>query len=142
MIIDEDQDDGSFLTEAIEGMFNSSVSIEANDVVDALNQLRKAEQFPDFIFLDVDMPRMNERECLKELKKDANLKAFRSSCISLLLPIKVLRNFRLSEHQVISTNAAARTGTKVTFDEAKQEVKPTDMNKLPAQILEAIGKPI
>lgn len=44
--------------------------ITANDGIDALKKLSLDNNFtPDFIFLDLNMVRMNGRECLVEIKK-------------------------------------------------------------------------
>lgn len=123
LIIDDDQDDRFFFKEAIEGMFNSSVCLQANDGADALNQLRKAKQLPDFIFLDVNMPRMGGRECLKELKKDAKLKRIPVIMYSTSFSKESIEEFR-------------------TLGSSHYLTKPTDMNKLPEQISKAIKKSI
>jgi len=73
MIVDDDKDDRFFFRSAIRKNNPSYECIEAEDGADALEQLRKAKQLPDFIFLDLNMPKMDGRECLKELKKDKNL---------------------------------------------------------------------
>jgi len=74
MIVDDDTDDRYFFRSAIRKNNPSYQCIEAENGVDALDQLRKAKQLPDFIFLDLNMPKMDGRECLKELKKDKTLK--------------------------------------------------------------------
>ncbi len=74
MIVDDDKDDRFFFRSAIRKNNPTFECIEAENGVDALEQLRKAEQLPDFIFLDLNMPKMDGRECLKELKKDKTLK--------------------------------------------------------------------
>lgn len=123
MIIDDDQDDRFFFKEAIEGMLKSSVCLEASDCLDALNQLRNAEKLPDFIFLDVNMPGKDGRECLKELKKDTKLKSIPVIMYSTTFSEKSIEDFRKlgSLHYL---------------------TKPTDMNKLPAQIMETITRGI
>ena len=75
MIVDDDKDDRFFFRSAIRKYNPSYECIEANNGEDALNQLRKAKQLPDFIFLDLNMPKIDGRECLIELKKDKTLKA-------------------------------------------------------------------
>ena len=121
MIIDDDEDDKFFLKEATESMFNFPICLEANDGSDALNQLRKVEQLPKFIFLDVNMPRMDGKQCLKELKKDAKLKTIPVIMYSTSFSKESIEEFRSlgSSHYLL---------------------KPTAMNKLPEQILIAMEK--
>ncbi|RXJ45756.1 response regulator [Gelidibacter gilvus] len=74
MIVDDDKDDRFFFRSAIRKYNPSFECIEAENGVDALQQLRKREELPDFIFLDLNMPKMDGKECLIELKKDKTLK--------------------------------------------------------------------
>jgi len=121
MIIDDDADDKFFFKEATERMFISSVCLEANDGADAVNQLRKVEQLPDIIFLDINMPRIDGRECLKELKRESRLKS---------IPVIMY-----------STSFTDRTIAELQALGASDYLtKPTDINKLPAQIHEVIRK--
>ena len=123
MIIDDDSDDRMFFAEALDQMLSSTVCLEANGGIEALQQLRKAEKLPDFIFLDINMPRMDGRECLKELKKDAKLKSIPVIMYSTSFTAESIDEFR-------------KLGASSYLN------KPTDLNKLPAQILEAIRRPI
>lgn len=123
MLIDDDADDRMFFADALKQMFSSTLCLEANGGIEALQQLRKAEQLPDFIFLDINMPRMDGQECLMELKKDAQLKS---------IPVIMY-----------STSFTADSINKFyKFGASSYLNKPTDMNKLPAAILEAIKIPI
>ena len=74
MIVDDDADDRFFFRSAIRKNNPLYNCIESENGADALKLLREAKQLPDFIFLDLNMPKMDGRECLKELKKDENLK--------------------------------------------------------------------
>jgi CheY-like chemotaxis protein len=74
MIIDDDRDDRFFFALAIKEINNLNKCFEAEQGVDALEQLKNAKQLPDFIFLDINMPKMDGWECLKELKKNESLK--------------------------------------------------------------------
>ena len=51
MIIDDDADDRFFFKNALMEMLSTSICFEANGCLDAIQQLRKGEQLPDFIFL-------------------------------------------------------------------------------------------
>ncbi|MES2681549.1 MAG: response regulator [Bacteroidota bacterium] len=74
MIVDDDLDDRFFFHEAVNTIDASFECIEADNGENALGQLRLSKQLPDFIFLDLNMPRMDGKQCLKELKKDERLK--------------------------------------------------------------------
>ena len=123
MIIDDDADDRMFFKEALKEMLPSSVCLEANGGIAALEVLHNAEQLPDFIFLDINMPRMGGRECLKELKKNAKLKS---------IPV-IMYSTSFTEESI---NEFYKLGASSYLN------KPTDMNKLPEQILEAIRRPL
>jgi CheY-like chemotaxis protein len=63
-----------FFCSAIRKNNPSYKCLEAENGVEALKLLRSSQSLPDFIFLDLNMPKMDGRECLKELKKDDTLK--------------------------------------------------------------------
>tara|TARA_R110000744_G_scaffold145866_1_gene258547 strand:- start:1589 stop:1987 length:399 start_codon:yes stop_codon:yes gene_type:complete len=118
MIIDDDEDDRLFFKEALfSKMLEQTVCIEANDGVDALAKLNKVEQLPGFIFLDMNMPRMDGRECLKQLKQDEQLKHIPVIMYSTSFSENAINEF----HKLGASNCL---------------IKPTDMKKLPAQISE------
>ncbi len=120
MIIDDDEDDRFFFKEAlVKIMINSPLYMEAYDGEDALKKLRTVKQLPDFIFLDINMPRMDGRECLKQLKQEEKLKHIPVIMYSTSFCENALNEF----HKLGASNCM---------------LKPTDMNKLPAQIAEAI----
>lgn len=70
LIIDDDEDDVCFFKEAVKEVDDSIECIGSNNAVEALALLKKKDSYrPDFIFLDLNMPRMNGRQCLREIKK-------------------------------------------------------------------------
>ncbi len=73
MIVDDDKDDRFFFCSAIHKNYPTYECLEATNGDDALKKLRKVKKLPDFIFLDLNMPKMDGRECLIELKKDKTL---------------------------------------------------------------------
>lgn len=119
MIIDDDEDDRFFFKEALMKTLSSPEYLEANNGAEALELLRKSKQLPHFIFLDVNMPRMGGRECLKQLKENENLKHIKVIMYSTSFSEDSINEFR-------------ELGASGYLN------KPTDMNKLPAQINEAI----
>ncbi|SDH03973.1 response regulator [Chitinophaga filiformis] len=73
-LIDDDHEDQEIFSLALNAIDEDIDCITASDGVDALNKLRKERGFtPHFIFLDLNMVRMNGRECLKEIKKIPHL---------------------------------------------------------------------
>lgn len=75
LIIDDDQEDCEFFCEAVAELDVYAECHVAKNFEEALSALRKESAvLPNYIFLDLNMPRMNGRECLMELKKDQKLK--------------------------------------------------------------------
>ncbi|MDO6428980.1 response regulator [Flavitalea sp. BT771] len=69
-IVDDDADDQQFLIEALVKNDPSCRCFTASDGQEAITHLRSAiTPIPDVIFLDLNMPLMNGRECLAALKK-------------------------------------------------------------------------
>jgi CheY-like chemotaxis protein len=75
LVIDDDPDDCYFFCEAIRKIDPSAECVTAMDGEEALRRLRNGiPKLPALIFLDLNMPRMDGRLCLTELKKDKSLK--------------------------------------------------------------------
>ena len=69
-LIDDDADDREIFAMALEDADRSSKCVTAKNGVDALEKLNCNDKFiPDYIFLDLNMPMLSGKECLKELKK-------------------------------------------------------------------------
>lgn len=70
MIIDDDADDRTFFQEAINNISPVIETHVCNSGIQALAMFQENKiPAPDYIFLDFNMPLMNGRECLIELKK-------------------------------------------------------------------------
>ena len=112
LIIDDDSDDVEILCEAI-AEINPAIKCESAENGEvALKLLRNPFQvLPDFIFLDLNMPRMNGKQCLAELKKDSNLKD---------IPVIVYTTSKLDE----DFQETARLGAMLFI------TKPTRLTKL------------
>ncbi len=75
MIVDDDSDDREFFCDAVTELDSPAECLTAINGEDALKILRnEKEHLPDYIFLDLNMPKMDGRTCLAELKKDVKLK--------------------------------------------------------------------
>ena len=72
MIIDDDR---NLFCEAVKEINENANCLAVGKGEDAIFMLRSDSVLrPDLIFLDLNMPGMNGRECLKEIKKDSALK--------------------------------------------------------------------
>lgn len=75
LFVDDDADDRMLFIEAAREIDETIECKIARNGEQALKLLRNTEApLPDFIFLDIRMPRLNGKKCLFEIKKDERLK--------------------------------------------------------------------
>lgn len=75
LLVDDDADDRTLFIEAVKEIDQTIECKTANNGERALKLLKDTEySLPDFIFLDIRMPRINGKKCLFEIKKDERLK--------------------------------------------------------------------
>lgn len=123
MIVDDDEDDRFFFRSAIRKNNPSFECIEAKNGDDALKQLGKTKNLPDFIFLDLNMPKMDGRQCLIELKKDKTLKE---------IPVII---YSTSEYNV-DINLTKELGADYFL------TKLSDIYSLPEELIKAMNKAV
>lgn len=70
---DDDREDCEFFAEALQQIDADLKTIIARDGREALAFLNHTQQLPDYIFLDINMPLVNGKECLIEIKKNPRL---------------------------------------------------------------------
>jgi CheY-like chemotaxis protein len=77
LYVDDDEDDREIVSQAIQEIDPTLQVIEAEDGVKAIEVLTKAKEaniFPCLIILDINMPRMDGKRTLVEIKRDEQLK--------------------------------------------------------------------
>jgi len=74
LYVDDDRDDCELFTEAFHNIDQSIVCLTATDGQHALQLLAAVAELPDYIFLDVNMPVMDGKSCLVELKNNERFK--------------------------------------------------------------------
>ncbi len=75
LIIDDDDDDREMFREALELVDRSVACLVAEDGIAALQILRTEQEYlPDFIFLDLNMPRMDGKQCLAAIRQTDHLR--------------------------------------------------------------------
>lgn len=70
LIVDDDAEDIELFGQAVNEVDSSITCVEAYNGLEALKILKRNSFLPDYIFLDINMPLMNGRRCLEEIKKD------------------------------------------------------------------------
>lgn len=74
-IVDDDIDDQELFMEAVNQVDKSIRCLSYSDSEEALELMKgKKVKLPDVIFLDLNMPKLNGKQCLAELKKHAELR--------------------------------------------------------------------
>jgi CheY-like chemotaxis protein len=73
--VDDDQEDREFFCDALREIDPSITCLVASGGKEALSLLQKQKTLPDYIFLDINMPMMDGKQCLRSLK---NMPDFRS----------------------------------------------------------------
>lgn len=66
--VDDDQEDRAFFCDALREIDPTITCLVAGSGMDALALLEKRSVLPDYIFLDINMPMMDGKQCLKVLK--------------------------------------------------------------------------
>jgi CheY-like chemotaxis protein len=70
LVVDDDADDRELFRDALHETDNSAVYLSAGNGQEALDLFNQPGHIiPDFIFLDLNMPRMDGRQCLIRLRK-------------------------------------------------------------------------
>lgn len=71
--VDDDPDDSAVFCEAVKEAAPLFICLIADSAASALEILSDRQKIPDYIFLDINMPKMNGLECLKLIKNNHSL---------------------------------------------------------------------
>ena len=73
-IADDDEDDRKLFIESAKEVDENITCVTASDGQEALRLLKdENNELPDYIFLDLRMPRISGKKCLEEIRKDERL---------------------------------------------------------------------
>lgn len=90
LIIDDDQDDQEIFSMCVDKVTTDVDCRTADSGVDAISALNSDPGFiPNYIFLDVNMPKMSGLECLAELRKIDKLKSTKIYMYSTTIDSKI-----------------------------------------------------
>lgn len=73
LLVDDDFDDREIFLMTLTELGEHIRCRTAGNGVEAINMLEGTNEPPDFIFLDISMPKMNGLECLEKIRKSENL---------------------------------------------------------------------
>lgn len=91
LIIDDDPDDREFFRDALKEVDGSAICYTCKNGLEAIDMLTsEGAPVPDFIFLDLNMPILNGKQCLAELKK---LKKLNNSHVIIYTTSKLTDDF-------------------------------------------------
>ena len=75
LIVDDDEDDKKLFIESVKEVDEDISCVMASDGQEAIILLKDEHNtLPDYIFLDLRMPRINGKQCLEEIRKDKRLR--------------------------------------------------------------------
>jgi CheY-like chemotaxis protein len=66
--VDDDSDDREFFCDAIKAVHPELPCVMFENGVELLNFMERNQPQPDYIFIDINMPKMNGHECAQEIK--------------------------------------------------------------------------
>lgn len=73
LYVEDDLDDFSFFCEVIQSFDSSIECIHASNGIDAIDFLENSNRLPDYVVIDINMPAMDGKACLKNIKKNPAL---------------------------------------------------------------------
>jgi CheY-like chemotaxis protein len=126
LYVDDDPEDSEFIVEALNDLDNTINCITFTNATDALEFLMSSDQKPDFIFLDINMPKMDGKQCLKKIKGEEKLKNIPVVMCSTTLQTREMKAyFELGVHDFIVK--------PTTFAKLREELQaiiesPEDLN--------------
>ncbi|MDZ7899364.1 MAG: response regulator [Arcicella sp.] len=101
LIADDDEDDRMFTREAFDENFEKNETRFVNDGVELMDYLKRRNKYadpqssprPSIILLDLNMPKMDGREALREIKSDPDLR---------IIPVVILTTSK-AEQDILKT---------------------------------------
>jgi CheY-like chemotaxis protein len=117
LVADDDADDRYIFGEAIREVAPHLHCTFVNDGDEVMPLLHQAPKQPEYIFLDVNMPRMTGVECLKRLKESDNLREIRVVIYSTTADTREINKYlQLGAYQFMQKPTNYRTLKQLLHD--------------------------
>ena len=72
---EDDIDDFDFFCEVLNSVSPEHTCLNTRDGIETIDFLENADALPDVIFLDINMPSMDGKACLRNIKNDSRFKS-------------------------------------------------------------------
>lgn len=124
LVVDDDIDDLMFFTDALAEIDPHIENVTAMNGIEAIRRLESLAVHPDYIFLDLNMPKMNGKQCLKHIK---------NSVVFQSIPVIIYSTSRLQDDidEVRALGAAAFLVKPNKFQQLKVEIAAILAKALP-----------
>jgi CheY-like chemotaxis protein len=113
LCIDNDPEDIEFFFEAIKHLDPAITCLSAEGGESALALLysiKDVKHLPDYIFLDVNMPRMNGKDVLREIRKDSRYRSLQVVMLSTGLTPRDFQDYKQLGADLFLSKATAFQG--------------------------------
>ena len=100
VIIDDDEDELEYMKSAVDASYPMASCYTFNDCAKSLVVLEQMASPPDYIFLDVNMKKIDGEECLTELRKIKSLEYSRVIMIS-----SSMRSYEAKQRRLLEKGA-------------------------------------
>jgi CheY-like chemotaxis protein len=77
LFVDDDADERGFFLDALSYVNKNIKCVTAKNSKEALAMLNSASELPAYVFLDIHMPEMDGKECLRAIKSDERFQGIR-----------------------------------------------------------------
>jgi CheY-like chemotaxis protein len=114
LLVEDNEADANLTRETLEsGKLHVKIDV-AIDGIQALEKLRSASPLPDLVLLDLNLPKMDGRQVLSEMKNDAKLK-----CIPVVIlsssdaEIDVVKSYQLGANCYVTKPVGLKSFQKI-----------------------------
>lgn len=90
LLADDDEDERLFFAKALQAAHIPTNLVTVENGEELIDYLKTSEPLPDALFLDINMPRKNGSESLREIKADKSIKEFPVIIYSTCLTEKMI----------------------------------------------------
>lgn len=112
---EDDIDDFDFFCEVVKGATPEATCVNVRNGVETMDYLNDCSVLPDIIFLDINMPGMDGKACLREIKKHSRFSQIRVIVYST-------SNHKFDQEQCLQLGASAFINKPVNMKDAVEKI--------------------